>query len=330
MNNLIRPLLTAVLVSSQAALLAADSGKPTEIRLDYATYNPSSIVLKKQGWLEDDLKSEGIAVHWLLSAGSNKAVEALAAGTADFGSTAGSAALLARANEVALKTIYVFSRPEWAQLLVQSNSPLQKVADLKGKKIAATPGTDPFTLTLRALREAEVLPSEVVMVGLQHAAGYQALQRGSVDAWAALDPLLAKALLVDGARPLYHNIAFNSFGVLNVREAFLKDYPAYVQRVIRNYEKARLWVIAHSDETAALLAEAAKIDLAVAKNQLTQRTGLKPEDGVGIPGPLLMEALQGVLPVLVEERIAQPGSDPAAALKELIDPAPATAAIAGK
>jgi len=322
--------ITLLAMAGMGLAPAAESAKPVEIRLDYATYNPSSIVLKKQGWLEEDLKADGITVRWVFSAGSNKAADMLASDAADFGSTAGSAALLARANGVPLKIIYVYSRPEWAQLLVKSDSPIKTVADLKGKKIAATRGTDPFTLTLRAVREAGLMPSDVVLVGLQHAEGYQAWQKGSVDAWAALDPFLAKALLVDGARPLFSRVSFNTFGVLNVRESFLTQYPAYVERVIKQYEKARLWIIAHPDDTATALAEAAKIEVKVAQNQLSQRTSLKPEDGVGIPGPLLMESLQGVLPVLVEEKIAKPGADPAAALKDLVEAAPATSAIGAK
>jgi sulfonate transport system substrate-binding protein len=328
------PILRKIAVSLLAALLAlvaVDSraaAAPVEVRLDYATYNPSSLVLKKFGWLEEDLKSEGATVRWIFSAGSNKANELVSSGSSDFGSTAGSAALLARVNGVPQKTIYVYSRPEWAQLLVKKDSPIKTVADLKGKKIAATRGTDPFTLTLRALREAGVAQTEVELVNLQHSDGYLAWQRGNVDAWAALDPFLATALLKDGARPVFRRVAFNTFGVLNVREDFLKQHPELVQRVIRNYERARVWILEHTEEAAAILAEAAKIEVAVAKNQLTERTGLKPEDGVGLPGPLLREALAGVVPVLVEEKLSKPGADPAKALEELVEPGPATAALA--
>ena len=256
------------------------AAKPTELRIDYATYNPSSLVLKKFGWLEDDLKADGVPVRWVFSAGSNKANELVSANTIDFGSTAGSAALLARTNGVPLKTIYVYSRPEWAQLLVPENSPIKTVADLRGKKIAATRGTDPFTLTLRALRENGLTSKDVELVALQHSDGYVAWQRGNVDAWAALDPFLANALLKDKARVLFRKVEFNTFGVLNVRQDFLQKYPRYVQTVVKAYERARLWIVAHPDDAAAILAEAAKLNLDVAKNQLTQRTGLDPNDGV--------------------------------------------------
>src|SRR3954471_2635868 len=158
----------------------ATEARPAEVRLDFATYNPSSLVLKKQGWLEEDLKAEGGSVRWLFSAGSNKANELLSSNSTDFASTAGSAALLARANGVPHKTIYVYSRPEWAQLLVPETSSIKTVADLKGKKLAATRGTDPFTLALRALHANGLTGKDVELVNLQHSDGYVAWQRGNV------------------------------------------------------------------------------------------------------------------------------------------------------
>ncbi len=330
MNLSFRSLFLSAFALVGAGALAAEPAQLTELRLDYATYSPSSLVLKKFGWLEEDLKADGVTVRWLFSAGSNKANELVSSNSSDFGSTAGSAALIARTNGVPQRTIYVSSRPEWAQLLVKGDSPLKTVADLKGKKIAATRGTDPFTLTLRGLRDAGLTQKDVELVPLQHSDGYLAWQRGNVDAWAALDPFLATALLKDGARPIFANVEYNTFSVLNVREAFLQAYPTYVQRVIKAYERARLWIIANPDEAAAILAEAAKIDIAIARNQLTQRTGLSPAEGVGIPGPLLQASLAGAIPVLVAEKLVRPDSNPAKSLAELIDAGPATAALAGQ
>ena len=71
---------------------------PDTIRIDFAYYNPVSLLLKEKGWLEEEFKAEGIAIEWVHSLGSNKALEYLSGSTVDFGSTAGSAALLAKAN----------------------------------------------------------------------------------------------------------------------------------------------------------------------------------------------------------------------------------------
>jgi len=76
----------------------AAKGKDT-VTVDYATYNPLSLVIKKKGWLEKALQEKGKKLEWVKSAGSNKANEALRSGNIDVGSTAGSAALLARVTE---------------------------------------------------------------------------------------------------------------------------------------------------------------------------------------------------------------------------------------
>ena len=58
----------------------AAKGKDT-VTVDYATYNPLSLVIKKKGWLEKALQEKGKKLEWVKSAGSNKANEALRSGT---------------------------------------------------------------------------------------------------------------------------------------------------------------------------------------------------------------------------------------------------------
>lgn len=94
----------------------AAKGKDT-VTVDYATYNPLSLVIKKKGWLEKALQEKGKKLEWVKSAGSNKANEALRSGNIDVGSTAGSAALLARANGSPIKVIDLYSQPEWSALV---------------------------------------------------------------------------------------------------------------------------------------------------------------------------------------------------------------------
>ena len=64
----LRPMVTL----AAAALATPALAQPKEIRLDYATYNPVSLVLKERGTLEKALEAEGIKVRWVLSAGPVK------------------------------------------------------------------------------------------------------------------------------------------------------------------------------------------------------------------------------------------------------------------
>ena len=95
MKSYARVVLAAALgLAMSTGAFAADALK--EIHIDWATYNPVSMVLKQKGLLEKEFAKDGISIVWVQSAGSNKALEFLNAGSIDFGSTAGSAALVAQ------------------------------------------------------------------------------------------------------------------------------------------------------------------------------------------------------------------------------------------
>ncbi|HUH84324.1 MAG TPA: aliphatic sulfonate ABC transporter substrate-binding protein [Stellaceae bacterium] len=262
--------LTAMLALTSAA--QADS--LTKLRMDFATYNPVSLVLKEQGFVEKEFANDGIAVEWSKSAGSNVALEGLDKNTIDFGSSAGAAALMARAAGSPIKSIYVYSRPEWTALVVPEGSPLKTVADLKGKKIAVTKGTDPHIFLLRALETVGLTDKDITIVPLQHADGRKAMLAGEVDAWAGLDPMMAQAELDSHARLLFRDPYLNTYGVLNVREDFLAAHGDIVARVIKAYEEARQWSLQNPDGLKAALIKAAAIDDAVAARQL-ERTDLR-------------------------------------------------------
>src|SRR3974390_1710767 len=102
------------------ASFAAD--KPKEIHIDWATYNPVSILLKNKGLLEQEFAKDGIAVVWVQTVSSANALQFLNAGSIDFGSSAGSAALVARINGNPIKSVYVYSRPEWTALVTTKES----------------------------------------------------------------------------------------------------------------------------------------------------------------------------------------------------------------
>ncbi|HEY1998626.1 aliphatic sulfonate ABC transporter substrate-binding protein [Paraburkholderia sp.] len=304
----------AILASGVATIAAAHAATPPEIRVDYAYYSPESLVIKRYGWLEDEFKPDHAQIKWVLSLGSNRALEYLNSGAIDIGSTAGLAAVLGKANGNPIRTVYIFSRPEWTALVVRKDSPIKTLADLKGKKIAATKGTDPFLFTLRALQTVGLTRDDVELVNLQHPDGRTALANGQVDAWAGLDPHMAAAQIDDGDRLLYRNVDFNTYGFLNAREAFLQQYPETVARVLKVYEKARVWIVAHPDDAARIVAEESKVSLPVAKLQLQRNDFSQP-----VPGAQQIAALKAAAPILVDEQLVKPGTDLPHVIDALVD-----------
>lgn len=262
----------AAITLMPSGVFAADA--PKEIHIDWATYNPVSMVLKQKGLLEKEFGRDGINIVWVQSAGSNKALEFLNAGSIDFGSTAGSAALVGRINGNPIKSIYVYSRPEWTALVTTKDSKIATVADLKSKRVAVTRGTDPHIFLVRALLDAGLSEKDITPVLLQHADGKTALIRGDVDAWAGLDPMMAQAEIEDGARLFFRKPEANTWGILNVREQFLKDYPDIVRRVLAVYEEARRYSLANYDDLKKTFVSVTRLPEAVVDRQLKERTDL--------------------------------------------------------
>ena len=285
-------------------LIAADN--PKEIYVDWATYNPVSMLLKDKGFLEKEFAKDGIKVVWVKTVSSSNALQFLNAGSINFGSTAGSAALVAKINGNPIKSVYVYSRPEWTALVTGKDSKISKVADLKGKKVAMVRGTDPHIFTVRALLAAGLTDKDVTPVLVQqHADGGTALLRGDVDAWAGLDPMMAQAEVTDGAKLFYRNKEANTWGILNAREEFLKDHPDIVRRVLAVYEEARKYSLANYDEEKRVFIAGTKLPDAVVDKQLKERTelthnkvGPAQRDSILQAGLALQQA--GVVPASVD------------------------------
>ena len=303
---------SAMVVSGCASGEGSNSGGDKSVNLDYAYWNPLSLVVRDQACLEN----QGYNVEWVFSAGSNKANENLNAQVLDIGSTAGAAALLARSNGASIKTIGVFSQPEWAAVVVTKDSPITSIAELQGTKIAATKGTDPYFFLLQALRANGLTESDVEIINLQHADGYAALARGDVQAWAGLDPIMATSEITEGAQLIYRNVDFNSYGVLNAREKFIEESPETIDDVLACYEQARQWILDNPDEAAQILATEASLDPQIASKVLTERTIV---DLSLVPGASQQSVLETILPTLVAEGQVRSEDEAIEALNTLYD-----------
>jgi sulfonate transport system substrate-binding protein len=315
-----------VIVVCVGAAAGFAQAKPGIIHMDYATYNPVSLVLKDKGWLEQDLARDGVKVDWTLSQGSNRALEFLNANAVDFGSTAGAAAVIARSNGNPLLGVYLYSKPEWTALVTMPGSGITKIQDLKGRRVAATIGTDPYIFLLRALDSVGMTGRDIQLVSLQHADGGAALVRKDVDAWAGLDPIMARVQLENKAILFYRNPDSNTYGALNVRADFASKYPAYVVRVLAQYERAKVYARAHLPELVSILAREGQINPDVATLQINERTDLKQS----VPNDAFRSSISAAAAVLQKGGQIKQGVDLKALVAGYVDPSFAEKALAQK
>ena len=302
-------LIGAAAAGLAPSVIARAADKPKEINIDWATYNPVSMYLKDHGLMEKEFEKDGIGIRWVQTLGSNKALEFLNAGSIDFGSSAGAAALVSKINSNPIKSIYVYSKPEWTALVTRKDTDIHKITDLKGKRVAVTRGTDPHIFLVRALLSVGMTEKDIHEVLLQHPDGKTALIRGDVDAWAGLDPMMAQAEIEDGARLFYRNADANTYGILSTRIAFLQDHVDLVKRVLAVYETARQYCLAHPAEMEASFIAATKLPKAVVEKQLNERTDIRnghigepQRDSIFQAGIALQKA--GVIPADVDVKKA--------------------------
>ncbi|TKX47634.1 aliphatic sulfonate ABC transporter substrate-binding protein [Halorubrum sp. SD690R] len=306
----------AAIGGSLLAGCAGGGGDSGTVTVDYAYYNPVSLVLREKGWLEAAFADTGTDVEWVLSLGSNQANEYAQSGEADVSSTAGIAALMARTNGVSITTPYVYSEPEWTALVTFEETGIESVEDLEGSRVAATRGTDPYFFLLQALDDAGLSEEDVEVVNLQHPEGQSALVRGEVDAWAGLDPHMAELELEhDGAELFFREPRYNTYGFLNFLDGFLADRPEDARRVIEAYERGREWAIGNPTATAGILADASEMSEPVAERVFTQRNDLSEP----IPGEPHRELLADLSPILEREGLVTDDADPAGNVDDLID-----------
>ncbi|MGO1797794.1 MAG: aliphatic sulfonate ABC transporter substrate-binding protein [Microbacterium gubbeenense] len=301
-------LMTVGCVAGEGSADAAPEGSEWSagtLSVDWATYNPLSLVIKEQGLIENVL-GDDVEVEWLQSAGSNKANELLRSESVDVGSTAGSAALFARANGSPIKVIDIYSQPEWSAIVTGPDSDITSLEDLAGTSVAATKGTDPYFFLLQALEEGGLTLDDVEVQNVQHADGRSLLDGGSVDAWAGLDPIMGAAEVESGDQLIYRNVDFNTYGFLNATEDFIENHPDLAQVVVDAYEEARVWALENPEEMAQLLADAASIDLDVAKTVIDERSNL---DVSGVPGDDQVAVLEAISPIIAESGDVKGGQE---------------------
>ncbi len=291
-------------------------GDGRTVTVDYAYYNPVSLVLREKGWLSEAFDDTDVEVEWVLSLGSNQANEYSQGGQAEVASTAGVAALMARSNGVPITTPYIYSEPEWTALVAFEDSGIETIADLEGKQIAATRGTDPYFFLLQALDQAGLSEDDVEVVHLQHPEGQSSLVREDVDAWAGLDPHMAELELEhDGAELFFREPNFNTYGFLNFLDEFLADHPEDARRVIGAYERGREWALENPEETAGILASESDMSEPVAERVFTARNDLTEQ----IPGDDHRDLLSELAPILEREGLVNDDADPAGSVDDLLD-----------
>jgi sulfonate transport system substrate-binding protein len=212
---------------------------------------------------EDDTDYE---IQWEEFTSGPPMMEALGTGAIHLGYVGNTPPIFAAASGSELKVVQASTYTGLGDaILVPKDSPLQSVADLKGKTVAVAEGSSANYNLLAQLREAGVELEEVEQRNLQPADGLAAFSQGFIDAWVVWEPYVSQAIIEEDARVLADGEdVVNGMNFQVASDVALDDAAteAAVEDYIGRITRAQVWASENREEWADVWAE---------------QTGLSPE-----------------------------------------------------
>jgi sulfonate transport system substrate-binding protein len=248
----------AVAALSREACAQADI---REIRIGYQK-NGVLVIARQQAALERHFGSQGIAVKWLEFSSGPPMLEAMNAGSVDYGAVGDTPPIFAQSAGAAV--VYAAGQPitNGQGILVQNNSPIRSIADLKGKRVGFTKGSSAHNLVVQTLEKAGLSYADITPVYLTPPDAGPAFANGSIDAWSVWDPYLAIGETRQNGRILVNASEItktNSFYIAN--RAFAKNQGPVLQQIIDVTSSTAAWAEAHRDDVARSLSTVTGIPL---------------------------------------------------------------------
>jgi sulfonate transport system substrate-binding protein len=254
-----RHFLKLVLVSSAlvpAALHAQQTASaPKEIRVGYQK-NGVLVIARQQAALEKHFASQGIQIKWIEFPAGPPMLEAMSAGSVDFGAVGDSPPVFAQA--AGANIVYAAGQPitNGQGVLVPAGSPIRSIIELKGKRIGFTKGSSAHNIVVQVLEKAGLSYSDITPVYLSPPDAGAAFANGSIDAWAVWDPYFAIGEVKQRGRILINASEVtktNSFYIAN--RDFAGSHSSTLRDVIAVLAETAHWAETHRADVARSLSD---------------------------------------------------------------------------
>jgi sulfonate transport system substrate-binding protein len=248
-----------------AALAISDAHAqdgPAEIRIGTQKGGFFPAVRQRHS-VEDAFKPLGIEIRWIDFQFGPPLLEAINAGSVDFGFVGDAPPIFAQAGGARIRYVAaVKSDGNTQAIIVPQDSPIRTLADLKGKRIAFGKGSSAHNLLVAALEKAGLAWSDITPAPLAPADATAAFVKGSVDAWSIWDPYLALAELKQNARVIAFDKDVHQPNAFYIAGSdFVEKYPALLARLNAVFASEGRWADTHHEEVAQAQAEATGVDI---------------------------------------------------------------------
>lgn len=266
------PLTGSLLQTSQAQKKSGFSAKVINL-----AYQTSGDIVKVKKVVEPRFQALGVKVNWVgpFPAGP-QLIEAMNAGKVDIGTVGETPPIFSQAAGIT-EVIYIAgrvpSRGLGQGIIVRANSPIKKLADIKGKKVAFQRGSNAHYLLAKALKEVGLSIRDVQVVGLTPSEARDAFIQNKVEVWVGGDPFLALVEKTIPIRNLRNASGINTLGGFYLgRREFITKNPELARVFLEEADKVGEWADKNPKEVAKAFAPELKLDVSVLETVARRRT----------------------------------------------------------
>ncbi|MGX0890753.1 sulfonate transport system substrate-binding protein [Pseudomonas sp. ADAK2 TE3594] len=251
-----RPVLAGLVVALALSSLTLPAQAREKLRIGYQKSSTLITLLKTQGKLDKALAQANIDVSWHEFPSGLPLLEALNVGNIDVSAdVADTVPIFAQAAQARLTYFAQEAPSPSAQaIVVRNDSPLQQLADLKGKKVAVTKAAGAHYLLIAALNKAGLKFSDIQPAYLSPADGRAAFENQKVDAWVTWEPFLSGVQRQLPTRTLADGSGLASYKRYYLTStSYAKAHPEVLKLVYEQLHEAGNWVKNHPRDAAQVL-----------------------------------------------------------------------------
>lgn len=257
-------LTTALLIGCGNKVVTETSTKPIEFRYGYTATNSNVLsgikgIALKQGYFEEEFKKVNAEFKPIPFVKAGPAINsALAGGELEAGSLGDVPAIVAKAQNSTTTLIDVQPSDYSTHIIVNKNSKITQVSDLKGKKVAVQVGSYMQRILFQILDKNDISLSDIEFVNMSEVDASSAIASGSIDATAVTE-LKGVKLEKEGSVKLIFDTAGDDEliqqGACVVRTDFAKEHPEIITAYFRALIRAQVYAKEHTEDLRNLYIE---------------------------------------------------------------------------
>lgn len=218
-------------------------------------------VAQEQGLFEKEFADDNITVSVENFVDGTSELEAFSAGALDFAIIGDQPAVSAISNGSPLTIVGAYcSCSEGYALCAAEGSGIESVADLKGKKVAASSGTALHQLLLLMLESEGMTIDDIEYYSMNSTEYLPAVASGEIDAVVVTEPERTNALNEYNMYQVCDASEYKTIiNVILAGNEFLEEHPDVAVRMMKVFEEANTWVKENREEAIDIVAESGEV-----------------------------------------------------------------------